>query len=418
MDPTPAFDPEATRYVATVSGERANVRANSPRSQAVIDQITVDGETTVLASPDNLLNTSVDTPEGAITRFSLRVVAEDGTTTKNYYIDFPRPAADTVPDITIEADPSEYVAGLGALDFTLTREGDTTDSLDVTVSISQDRPWLPSTAYTATFAAGDAEASLLVGGDEFSSDVTQSGDLVAIVAAVDGYDTSGARTLVEVISQEGPAVTVAFEHASYTFAENVGEVNLKLVARPEADLPFVPTFSVSVSTEPGTAGSPGDYGALSGMARITNADFVMESGQQVARVNVPRTDPGVVLRPGESITARIDSDVALRDMGLNESYWGARGIESLDDRDVFRIEITDAGTYGLTLSGQPTGVGVRYVWDHRGNLFAGPLDAGYRPAASAQYEYAPGTYYVELGTSYESEGNTGEYTLPLEPVLS
>ena len=38
------------------------------------------------------------------------------------------------------------------------------------------------------------------------------------------------------------------------------------------------------------------------------------------------------------------------------------------------------------------------------------------PVESLTYEYQPGTYVVAVGTRYESEGNTGTYTLSLAEV--
>ena len=292
VTPTPAFDPDITRYAATITSETVNVRAVSPYSDAVIDQITVAGETTVLDSPSNLLDTNVDVVEGAITPFSLRVVAEDGITTKTYYIDFSRPAADTVPDITIAADPSQYVAGLGVLEFTLTREGSVSD-LDVTVRISQDQPWLSSTSYAVTFEDGEDEAFLLLFPGLFSSDVTQSGDLVAIVDAVDNYDTSGARSQVEVISQEGPAVTVALEKTAYAFDEDIGEAKVVLVARAAPGVPKVPSFSIAVvsadqSATAGAVDNPlADYLPVSSQIPFLSSDFQDDEGSLVGRKEVP-----------------------------------------------------------------------------------------------------------------------------------
>ncbi len=744
VEPTPAFDPEITRYVATVTGERVSVRAYSPHSDAVIDQITVDGETTVLDPPDNLLDTSVDTAEGAITQFSLRVVAEDGITTRTYHIDFSRPAADTVPDITIEAETTQHVAGLDIMRLTLTREGDTTDSLDVTVSISQDQPWLSETTFTATFAAGDAETDHLIPAAYFSSDVTESGYLVAIVDAVEGYDTSGARALVEVISQEGPAITVTVEPSAYTVDEDAGTLDITLVARAHSSVTQIGQFAVSVQSQTGQAvgandNDPGDYRPLSAVLLFTPSDFQLDNGSLVARNSVsltilddkvyegdeqfhitlarspglsskvilldlqgaecvaecpnpfpvtirdndpkphlvlsttddqihegasgtanatlevisingttypdkqtitvsfgggatpgddytvapadqdtvaddhqitlrkrttsatftltavddtatdpcewiivsatldadgsgipsPReiavvdnevslqvpaaalpvgllgirtgaitevgehdwfcfsataddpyiiemkqaltyinvdehflggdarqvpgylvdpsilevvdqdntqvlgehdrggfalnfaraffapdttgtyyvrvgagpqdrgaiglytisvrvddhaddykTEPGVVLRPGESITSTIDSDVSPGDPGLNPWDWAdgpfsvipRRGIESLDDRDVFRYEITDAGTYRVSVSAQPDGVGIWYIWNELGNLFA---ESKGDPVSEFVLHHDPGAYYAEVGTPYQSSGNTGDYTVSL-----
>ena len=102
------------------------------------------------------------------------------------------------------------------------------------------------------------------------------------------------------------------------------------------------------------------------------------------------TDLGVVLRPGEYLTARIDSDVTPDDPGLNPWDWKAAGgtgngvlrprcgIEMLDDRDVFRFRIASEGQYRLSVSDGPTGVGVWWVWDEDGELF------GYAESAPEQ----------------------------------
>ena len=143
-----------------------------------------------------------------------------------------------------------------------------------------------------------------------------------------------------------------------------------------------------------------------------------------------RTDPSVVILPGESLTATIDTDVAKDDPGLNPWDWKInaplrqgqetdgvvrprRGIESLDDRDVFRYQIAEAGTYRVSVSDQPTGVGIWYVWDKTGNTW---LSATTAPVASFDRHHEPGTYHVEIGTPYESTGNTGSYTVSVKTV--
>ena len=135
-----------------------------------------------------------------------------------------------------------------------------------------------------------------------------------------------------------------------------------------------------------------------------------------------RSDPSVVLRPGESLSALIDSDVAPDDPGLNPWDWDGfakssngelrprRGIEMLDDRDVFRIEIAYESLYRLEVTGGPPGVGVWWVWDEKGNLHGYAETA---PETLFMDRYPSGTYYVEIGTPYESDGNTGPYTFSL-----
>ncbi len=144
-----------------------------------------------------------------------------------------------------------------------------------------------------------------------------------------------------------------------------------------------------------------------------------------------RTNPAVVLRPGSTVTAVIDSNVAPDDPRLNWWDWRTsphepshsefaglkprRGIESLDDRDVFRMEISDAGNYRVTLVGQPADVRLWFFWDGAGNRLVDLPDVfvtGYSLALQ------PGTYYVEVGTLYASSNpHASFYSLRLGEAL-
>ncbi len=134
-----------------------------------------------------------------------------------------------------------------------------------------------------------------------------------------------------------------------------------------------------------------------------------------------KTRPDVVIRPGESITAKIDRDVSPDDPRLHPWDWREShntavplwGIESLDDHDAFRFEIGEEGTYRLSVSDAPENVGIWWILEGGGNALA-LVDDG--PVESLTYEYQPGTYVVAVGTRYESEGNTGTYTLSLAEV--
>ena len=138
-----------------------------------------------------------------------------------------------------------------------------------------------------------------------------------------------------------------------------------------------------------------------------------------------KTQAGVVLQPGESVTARLDSDAAPGDPHLNEWDWTEgryrttrQGIEMMDDRDWFRYEITNAGTYELYLSGNPADTRIWNIYDRQENTWAGGPSVAV-PVASFERHYEPGTYYVEVGTSYLSHANTGaSYTLHLEAAAS
>ena len=129
------------------------------------------------------------------------------------------------------------------------------------------------------------------------------------------------------------------------------------------------------------------------------------------------TEPGVVLLPGKSISARIDSDVPPNHPGLKPWHWviddpsiPVFGLESLDDRDVFEFRISEEGTYKVLVSDGPSGVGIWNIWNGTNGVFK-QFESG--PVESAVLSYSPGTYYVEVGNVYESKGNTGSYTVSL-----
>ena len=130
-------------------------------------------------------------------------------------------------------------------------------------------------------------------------------------------------------------------------------------------------------------------------------------------------ESGLVLRPGESVSGTIDSDVPKDDPDLNPWDWFGAGIgeavpiwglESLDDRDVFKFEISEEGTYELKVVDGPEDVGVWKTLDESGSAYNYKRTT---PVESLLDEYSPGTYYVDIGTPYTSGGNTGSYKLLL-----
>ena len=291
---SPSFDPDTTSYLAETESEQVIVEAITTKIDASIVSFTVGDKTDVPELVEDKLTTRFEVMEGGLTDFSLTVKAADGVTLKTYYVLFSRPSEQSLPEILIEASQNEYVADLGILSFTLSRTGDTASSLDLTVNFTQDQSWLSPTSYDITIPAGQSATSLTLfpaDSGRFSSEVTQSGDLTAVVEPVAGYDTSGATVRVRVISQEGPAVTVFFEHAEYTYPEGAGDVGPILVAVAESAVPFTGNFLVTVTSRSMEAnssssipGQTGDYLALSRHVEFAPADFEEVNGSLVARV--------------------------------------------------------------------------------------------------------------------------------------
>ena len=132
-----------------------------------------------------------------------------------------------------------------------------------------------------------------------------------------------------------------------------------------------------------------------------------------------RTHPDVVLHPGESITAVINSDIGPDDANPHGWAWGETnednavprwGIESADDKDVFRFEIAGAGAYRIEMLDGPDGVGLWAIWHANGGGDYFSYDG---PVQSYVSDLEPGIHYFAVGTPYQSVGNNGEYTVSL-----
>ena len=135
-----------------------------------------------------------------------------------------------------------------------------------------------------------------------------------------------------------------------------------------------------------------------------------------------KTARDVTLHPGESITACIDSDVSPDDPGINAWDWWetqeghARplyGLESLDDRDFFKFEIAEEGIYELSVTAAPEPVGIWATYLESGHV---RHHSEPDPAQSVVDHYHPGTHFVEIGTPWQSVGNTGLYTVSLDRI--
>ena len=174
-------------------------------------------------------------------------------------------AAVRVP-VSIEAEYETLGAGIEDLVLTLRREGATTDELDVTVTLSQEREWLDTAdlSHEVTFRAGNPTAELTIGYGRFSLTPTTRGDLTA---AVGGDGIAGGSETLEVISVDGPLVKTRLGEASYEFAENGGAWEVEVVLEVAPDLPRVGRdLKVDLASRSDTAVSPGDFRVVSEIA--------------------------------------------------------------------------------------------------------------------------------------------------------
>ncbi len=135
-----------------------------------------------------------------------------------------------------------------------------------------------------------------------------------------------------------------------------------------------------------------------------------------------RTHPDVVLHPGESVTAVINSDIGPDDANPHAWAWGETsrgnavprwGIESADDKDVFRFEIAEAGTYRIEMIDGPDDVGLWAIWYGNGG---GDYLSYEGPVQSFVADFESGVHYFAVGTRVQSVGNNGPYTVSLTAV--
>ena len=113
-----------------------------------------------------------------------------------------------LPQITLEASPSEFVAGQESLFLTVAQTGDTSDELFLTINITQEQEWLTDTSHDVIISANSSSTRIRIPAVNFATEITENGNLTATVEAVDGYDTSGAMATARVISRQEPTVSV------------------------------------------------------------------------------------------------------------------------------------------------------------------------------------------------------------------
>ena len=273
-----AFAPATEDYTATVvnSVMETTVTATTAHSGATV--AFKDGD-------DNPLTNPVTLADGTNVIKAV-VTAEDTTTMKTYMVTVTRAGT----PVTIEAQHESIGAGLEDLVFTLTRTGETTDELPVTVIITQAELWLGTSdlSHNVTFPAGDDTEELTIGANRFSFTPSTTGDLTASVM---GDGISGGEDTVQIISTSGPPITASYEETAYTFAENATDPAIYALATLDAAYPRGPSFvfDVSFSSRSGTAESPEDYAAISWSGSFSQNDFTrdVDTDPLVARHAVP-----------------------------------------------------------------------------------------------------------------------------------
>ena len=306
------FAPATQDYTATVG--------NSVMQTTVTATTAHSGATVALKYGDDTPLTNPVTLAVGANVIKAVVTAEDTTTMKTYMVTVTREATTDTP-VTIEAEYESIGAGLEDLLFTLTREGETTDALDVTVTITQAQPWLSNLEYTVTFPANSATAELTITASNFSFTPSTTGDLTATVSG-DGID--GGSDTVKIISTSEPPFTASYDMPAYTFAEDATDEAIYLVVTLDAAYPRAVAIDAgSFSSRGGTATSPEDFIAYFNQHMVSPGEFTrdVDTDPLVARSLIPDfIVPDDIYEGSESFGMKIEAGPGLSTDLLQFAY--------------------------------------------------------------------------------------------------
>ena len=275
---TPPYTLNVGNAVTTVT-----LTATPTHTGASVSAVTLGG--TAIADADFTDGITVPSLIEGDNVIDVTVMAEDGST-ESYMVTVTRAATTDTP-VTIEAEYESIGAGLEDLLFTLTREGETTEALDVKVTIDQDQSWLSNIEYTVTFSANSATAELTITKSNFSFTPSTAGNLTATVS---GDDIDGGSDTVQIISTSEPPFTASYDMPAYTFAEDATDKAIYLVVTLDAAYPRAVAIDAgSFSSRSGTATSPEDFATYSNQHVVSPGEFTrdVDTDPLVARSLIP-----------------------------------------------------------------------------------------------------------------------------------
>ena len=265
------------------------------------------------------------------------------------------------PVLTIAAGSDTYGYQIDDVVFTVTRTGTTEEETSGSVTLSQDRTYLPAGRLSWTFSipANETAVSHTLLASAFSGGATQTGDLTATLDAGDGYEvgTPGAATVEMVVLD--PAITVRPEKAAYGFAEDDAAASVVFIARtapglprPNADI----VASVSSRAREDGATPPVDFAAVSQHVTFAPDDFVAAGSEWEARKEVALTLVDDGEDEGDEIfDLKLEMAAALpQRIKLRQ----ADGTACPDEGCLTPVTLSDPGEVNTPATGKPTISGV------------------------------------------------------------
>ena len=283
---SPPFEPGTTAYETEVSVSTLTIVATPLDADATVTlgrgftdaDTTQEGFQLALELGANVIRIVVDP-------------VDSGTAERTYTIRATRVAA---PTISIERShmmiPLAWTDPDGTIDFTLTRTGDPSEALDVTVELEQAREWLAASrlSQAATFAAGSATTTVSLTRRWFWADnsaALPSGRLTATLADVTGYDVEDARAQVYLHGRGAVTGKVRLTEESYRFEEATAEHTVTIEVRLERGVypAGLEPLEIRIEAVDDEAEGGVDFVALDSLETIVVEDFDWERQRWIAR---------------------------------------------------------------------------------------------------------------------------------------
>ncbi|MEZ6131872.1 MAG: choice-of-anchor I family protein [Planctomycetaceae bacterium] len=245
------------------------------------------------------------------------------------------------PALTLTIDATEIAENGGTATGTVTREGDLSSA--VTVTLTNDDSTEISHDTTVTIPANQASATFTITGlDDTVVDGTQT---VALMAKADGYSSGAA--MLDVTDANSATVSIAGTKDAREAGLQNGKFVVTSTLASESDI----TVAYTVS---GTATSGSDFAALSG-------SVVIVAGSTTADIDVPVLDDGLAEQI-ESLVISLDLIGSVGTVAADAANNSSQ-IQVISD-DLRRIKATPAtltvsetgttATFDVTLGAQPT----------------------------------------------------------------
>ena len=274
----PAFATRFTTYTAAVAYEVEYITVTSTTSDSSAGIEFLDGNDSILSDADETPGLQVKLAVGE-NIIKVKVTAEDGHTARTYTVTVTR----AKPEVGISSESAEVDEGTG-ITFTVSRGAAASDTLDVTVSVTETGALMPAVnegSKTVTIPAGATSTALELSTDTDDDDWENHSEVTATI----GTGTSSSYIIK---AGEGIASTLVrdndFPYAMALLSVNPntvleGEtVNAKVTVRTVRDeMPHTDGGDMRITTGSDSATDGVDYFALAtstGTVNFVASDFL------------------------------------------------------------------------------------------------------------------------------------------------